>query len=536
MPTKNVVFSEITADLSASWTSLTVKTGEWVLFEQWMIATLEQMNADWKATAREVVLINNVSWNTITITRWYEQCVMNDLASPKEMWNTPQAFTTWARLSVYVSKALLNWVQTRLEQVNKPCNTQVYNDTMALNSCILNNCNDWRDKLIAKKACDCYNDKWFWSGCDWDCVMSWNVFLCANKEYEFNNLTIEEWACVRFEWQGVPTIRVKRVLCNMWVIDLRWWTFVWCCSKCDVYSWTSISNNADQSAYNAMCFGCWWAGWDWWCSWWNATASCGWDWWNAENGCYRVAPTPADWCNGWNGAEWDSCPRNNRQCWSGGWWWWVWLWNGWNGWHGASWSTSDSYSMDGWDAWAGWNGWIWWRWWDGWWNGGWYASWTPWRWWNWYIGWNAWFWNGWRDCMSSWNAVWWNGIIQGWKGSDHWRAFTNWWDWWCAINNMYWLLLYACEIINSNICAKGWIGWDWWCNAMPRSYARAGWAGWCWANWWKVFVWYFRDFQEWLVDVSGWEWWKGWASGDSALKWADWTPWTAWSFTKCKIF
>ena len=297
MPTNNIVFSHITANLSNSATSIAITSWEWALFTWWMIATIEQLNSDWKATAREVVLISWINWNTLSIVRWYEKCVMNDLASPKVLWNTPQTFTSWAKISVYISRALLNWVQTRLQQINCPCNTCVYNQALEVSSCVLNNCDDRRDKLLETKACCCYNDKWFWSWCDWDCTMSWNVFLCANREYEFNNLTIEEWACVRFEWQWVPTIRVKKCFCNMWVIDLRWWTFVWCCSATDVYSSTTVWNNADSTAYNSMCFWCWWIWWSWWCVWWNATSNCWWDWWNAQNWCAREPATCADWFN-----------------------------------------------------------------------------------------------------------------------------------------------------------------------------------------------------------------------------------------------
>lgn len=535
MPTNNVVFSELSADLSASATTLTVKSWEWSLFTMWMVATIEQLNAEKEATAREVVLISWISWNTLTIVRGYEKCVADDTASPKELDNTPLAFTSWARISVYVSRALLNGVQTRLQQVNCPCNTQVYNDTMATTNCVLNCCDAWRDKLLSTKACCCYNDKWFGSGCDWDCVITEDTFLCACKEYEFNNLTINQWVLVRFEWAGTPTIRVKRKFCNMWTIDLRWWTFVWACSETDVYTSTVIANNSDCASYNAMCFGCWWAGW-WGCAWWNATTGQWWDWWNATNGCYSVAPTCHDWFNGWNGAEWESCARNNRQCHSWWWGWWRYTWNWGNWWYWSSWSTSDNYSMDWWQWWAGGNGWIWWRWWDwGHWGNG-YASAPSWNWWNGYIGWDGWDVSWGRDCMHRWGTGnWWNWIIQWWKWWGSFKTWSRWWQWGNAINNMYGFRLYACEVWNCIICAKWWIWWAGGCNTMPASYTSWGWNWGCWANGWKVFIWYFRWIIEGTVDVSWWQWGCGWAACGSWNAGSPWADWTAGVKTICKI-
>ena len=357
MPTDNVVFSYLTADITSIDTTLNVTVWEWALFKQWEIATIEQLNSSWKVIAREVILIADIDWDELTVVRWTEECVVDDTASPKVMWNTPLDFTAWAKISVYVSKALLTWVQVRLSQINCPCNTCVYEQEMETTTCIANNCDIWRDALYQAKARCRYNDCWFWDWSLWDCVIDENTFLCANCDYNFKNLTICEWVLVRFEWQWVPRINVQRKFCNMWTIDLRGWTFVWACSKCDWLTGCSVWNNACQTCYNAMCYGCAWWAWAWsaWyenaCPWCNATIGCWWDWgcwgtwrWYTVRWCWKPiceycwvrepqpwwAWSPASWYNGWNGWNWwgwywDSYAWLSAYGCTAAWWWgWWW--------------------------------------------------------------------------------------------------------------------------------------------------------------------------------------------------------------------
>ena len=564
MPTNNVVFSEITANLTANATSITVKTGEGALFTQWMIATLEQLQADWKtATAREVVLISWISWDTLTLTRWYENCVMNDTASPKVLWNTKQAFTSWARISVYVSRALLNGVQTRLQQVNCPCNTCVYNQEMALTSCIANNCDDWRDALYKEKARRCYNDCWFWDWSLWDCVISEDAFLCANCNYNFKNLTICSWVLVRFRWAGTPRINVQRKFCNMWTIDLRWWDYVWACSKKDCITGCTVSNNYCSACYNAMWFGCGWAWWWWWycsgCNWWNATWSWWWAWWAwwdwyycyvSSRGCVEQwvidwwTWSPAEWYNWWRWGDWASNSMwgcnisSNRVWWGWGWWGWYLTWNWWNWWN--AWYNYKGH-VD-WIWWSGWNGWIFGRWWD--WGRWSYTcnscsyTWNHWwgNWWNWRMWWN--WWDTWcYSCWWSWTWWnWWKWVVCWWAWwySQHstWKA-GNWWD---AINNMYGLIIHACEYYNSCVEAQWWKWGNWWNAWWYQSWSNTWFAG-NWgngANGWKVSVVYVKLLQTWAININGWSWWAKWTwtHGD----WVAWSSWTAGRCKICKIF
>ena len=533
MPTNNVVFSDLIADLSASWTSATIKSWEWAMFEVWMIATIEQLNSEWKATAREVILINGITDNVLSITRWYEKCVQDDTATPKALWNTPKAFTTWARISVYVSKALLSGVQTRLQQVNCPCNTSVYNQALAMTNEIDSCCDNWRAKLYDKLSCKCWYSSVFGSWCDGDCVISWEVFLCANKTYEFNNLTINAWARVRFEWQWVPKIRVRNRFINNWIIDTRWWQCTWACSFSEQVTWTTISNLSTNWNPFAWWNGWWSAGdhcygdpgaWKPWCNgninWWWA----GWDacncWTDATCGC------PADWFNGWTG--WNGWWRTyTGWWWGGGWWWWWRFGNGWNWWRW--WAYRYDYWYNGWRWWNGWNAGYWWTGWN-WWDR--CSQWAYnfwWHWWNWYIWWNwtSW-WNG-----GCWVIQWWNGW---WAPSICWWSG---WKWWDAVNNTFWILLTARILDNSNgkICSKWWNGgngWNWnWSNCC--TWYTNWWQWWNGANGWCVIMIYWNSVKTWTIDVSWWSGWTWWCTYACHCREASGSNGTAWSYKVCKF-
>lgn len=548
MPTNNVVFSDLIADLSASWTSATIKAWEWELFSVWMIATIEQLNSEWKATAREVILINGITDNVLSITRWYEKCVQDDTASPKTLWNTPKAFTTWARISVYVSKALLNWVQTRLKQVNCPCNTSVYNQALAMTNWIDACCDFWWWKLYDKLACKCWLRNWvFWNGCDWDLVISqsdadecWFYYLCANHEYQFNNLTICEWVTVRFEKQWVPVIRVRNHFINKWVIDLRWWYCTWACSYSDDITWTTISNMSCD-----ICPNKWWAWGCWisrscacyrapWYPWCDGTDSCWWDGWNwapwEKATCWQCA-VGMNWGNGWRWA----C-RYYGWGWGGwGWggWWRYWKWgNGWVWWYTDQ-QTTWWYWGSGWNGWPRWTGWEWWAWWyTYWWNG-----WIWWPWWNWFIWWEWWY------CCCAW--VWGLWVLRWGKGWD--ASCIQWYSakWGNAVCNMFWLLLTARTFDNADwiICSRWWDWWDGWngnwsnCNTWYATWSQWG-NG---ADWWCSVIVYWNCISQWIIDNTKWKWWLwGWTyASEYCCSWrhrvSSWCDGNDWSCKICRF-
>ena len=243
---RNNATSKLTAWIWTTSTSVSITVWEWQLFINNSVATLESRNSDWNVVKREVVLISNVSWDTLTIERAYWPCVIDDTAEDKEMQAVAQSFSVWDTLSIYLSSEMIQDLYSPVWEIDEL-------------RCCINNCHDTRMQQVMNKICQCYWDISRWSWCDWDCVISWCVYLDASKEYQFNNLTICSWACVRFINSWLPKIHVKWTFINYWTIDLRWWCAVWNNSFTNCY-WT-ISNNYCASCYNVMCFGCWWKWW-----------------------------------------------------------------------------------------------------------------------------------------------------------------------------------------------------------------------------------------------------------------------------------
>lgn len=529
MPTDNIVFSHLTTDITSADTTIHITTWEGILFKQWEIATIEQLNSNWKVIAREVILIADIEDDELTIVRATEQCVIDDTASPKVLDNIPLDFTAWAKISVYVSRALLNWVQVKLSQVNCPCNTCVYEQALALDECFNNCCDYWRAKLYDKLACKCwYRCCVFGNGSDWDCVMSWNVYLQANRVYQFNNLTICSWACIRFEWQWVPQIRVRHCFINNGTIDMRWGQCTGACSLADDVSWQTISNSSCN--WCPRCWGvwgnsawdhCYWDPWKW-CTWSNWSASWWWAGWAGWSGCVWCA---ASWYNGWN--WWNGWWRTYSGWW--GWWGWGWGWRFGNGWNWWTWWAYIDYWYNGWTWWTWWNAGYWWTGWN-WWDrcGNWaYNYW--WAWWNWYVWWN---WTSWWN-WGLWVIQWWSGwtapSICWWSG----------WKGWDAVNNMFWLLLTARLFNNQNwkICSKWWQwwnGWNWnWSNCC--TWYTNWWRGWNGANWGCVIFIYWNCIKQWTIDVSWWSGWTWWCTYACHCREANWTNWTAWSYKVCRF-
>ena len=582
MPTNNVVFSELIADLSANWTSAIIKAWEWSLFEVWMIATIEQLSSDGKtATKREVVSITWITDNVLTITRWYEKCVQDDTATPKTLWNTAQAFTTWARISVYVSKALLNWVQTRIEQVNNPHLIQTECCRVTVCNRLMNSCDCWKQCIEVLNQ-QCFTNWWFGSWCDGDCVMTWNVYLCANRVYQFENLTICPWAVVRFEWQWVPQIKVYNKFINNWTIDTRaWFVKNCCCSKNVVYAWlnTCAKGCWDNANIVPWTFWTWWkwvpssrwcdtwTGREMWCPWCCASSStCWWAWWKWWDnyayccGCWKpwYEWCPASWENWWAWWSWrwyDMLTWWDKLGGGGWWWWWAWrFWNGWAWWNWATWWWSTwAWAYGGgwwwnwWNSWLRWHGGNWWQWWYGWPTTMWWHWWNG---WDWYTGWT--WWNGWTSARQSWwnTACWWTGgngwdwIVCWWRWWKPWYWCWWWqtgWNWWNAITNIYWLIMNVrCPSWNWKIVACWWYGWDG-ASACESGDWYIMWTGGNWwngADWWQVVYIY----QEWTPEqilVNGWAWWKWWCwkyycSAYCTWYWTDWCDWTAWNdWWKC---
>lgn len=474
---KNNLRSELTWSVSVLATSISITAWEWVLRENNMIACLEHYDDD-VCTKREIVKITAKNTDTFTITRWFAVCIMND--QTKQQWQWSQTFSAWDYLSLYLNKeireSLTVWITNNQDDI----------DTMtaritAPRNCINNNCQS------RKNAIDCaYVEKywwnaWFWTWSDGDCVIENDTFLCASCEYNFNNLTICPNATVRFCWSWVPTINVRNNFKNYWTIDMRapyiqaWNTQQ---TDCRLFNWCCVWNQTDSLTWIADV---WWL--YCWNGWWSQASS--WHWWN-----WWTCWTCYDWINWWN--WW-----TNWCSWTW-WWWWFWMWK-------------------------------WWNWWV------WNCSWWPW--WNWFY-----WWNWWNVCQRSrfnwWWWAWWTWVIRWW---DAWWwiwscDYTEMWNGWNAITNVYWLHLNARNIRNNCVNARWWDWWNWWwyCRTWTSWwYAPSWWNWWNGANWWQMMISYDCIHEQWCFDVSWWSWWKWWRikfTNESYCRYVqpDWTNWSDW--------
>lgn len=589
---KNNVVSKLTVWIWTTTTSISVTAWEWQLFINNSVATLESRNADWDVTKREIVLISNVSWNTLTVQRKFAPCVIDDTAQNKTKSATAQSFSVWDTISIYLSSEVIQELYAPTSELEALCN------------CICNNCDSWKQQIF-QKIYSCYGDYWFSCGCDWDCIIDWCVFLDASREYHFKNLTINQNACLRFVWEWVPRIHVLWQFINNWTIDLRWWEFVWVQSFTNNY-WT-ISNKTNQTEYDSMCFGCgwvwcnwrctycrrwwnWWnanAWWNWcwwccwkfyWCNWWN-WASERWAWWWWWTAIYKCNTTYVgcgcswnnwNWFNWWDWWDWATWGESSQyiMAWSSWWWWWGWYFtgNGWNWWNWNSNFNTDQTSR--------WNSpWYWWDWWNAWFFGRWWNWWIGenrksishcpsfkcserwwiwWNWWNWFEWWNGWAWitscclycnTTWRTCWWNWwmwVACWWNGwnvCFNLCEDVKNCKTYSKAWDWWNAITNMYALSLRAkCFCNNWMICWKWWNWWNWWSvyntdwQLITSWTCIIGWNWWKGWNWANIMIFYKCNQRTWSIECAWWTWWTKWTW---TTCWTNWANWTAWSLKFC---
>ena len=520
---KNNLRSELTANVGVLDTSISITSGEWILWENNMVACLEHYENE-ICTKREIIKITAKNNNTFTITRGFAVCIMNDQTKQQGQWS--QTFSVWDFLSLYLSKELWESISWNIAINENALQTMLWHIT-APETCINDNCLSRKNSIDSAYNTKYWWNAWFWNASDGDFVITtsdldehWYFYLGASREYNFNNLTICPGVTVRFLGSGVPTINVRNNFKNFGCIELKAW-FVSNSSQtdCRLERGCEICNgNTDRGLYQ---------GWRWWAGGWNWSQgqagspwsfTSGWAGWTGWQGCPW---NPADWMNGWKGGCW----KSSNNC-NGGWWWWGgggwWLyWNGgdwWDGWFNG---LSQTY---GWEWWKGWNSWLFGRAWNG--GAEWWAhSWNGWK------GGDGWDWRIGGDWYSVWSrtsdqaGVGWKWILQGWTGwSASWSYY--WWNGGDAITNVYWFHLNARNIWNNYVDARWWNGW----TGGATDYWQS-WNGWNGANGWQMIISYDTIHEQGCFDVRGgcggepWHvrrpscWWTSWSYGTPGSDW-----------------
>lgn len=112
--TENNSFSYLAIALSADATTLQVN--DWDIFPQnWpFILTLEHYDDDWNCVKREIVKATARDGNTLTVVRWFEQCVADDTANPKTLQQAQFNFVAWDSVSLTLTSELITDIQNEI--------------------------------------------------------------------------------------------------------------------------------------------------------------------------------------------------------------------------------------------------------------------------------------------------------------------------------------------------------------------------------------------------------------------------------------
>ena len=112
--TSNNVYSYLAIALSSNATTLQVN--DWDIFPtNWpFILTLEHYDDDWNCVKREIIKCTERDWNTLTIVRWFEQCVADDTANPKTLQQSPFNFVAWDSVSLTLTSELISDIQNEI--------------------------------------------------------------------------------------------------------------------------------------------------------------------------------------------------------------------------------------------------------------------------------------------------------------------------------------------------------------------------------------------------------------------------------------
>lgn len=120
---ENNVYSYLAIALSADAT--TMQVNDWDIFPNQypFLVTLEHYDADWNVVKREIVKCTDRDWNTITIVRWFETCVADDTANPKQLQQSPYNFVAGDSVSLTLTSWFITDVQDEITRQLNALNT-----------------------------------------------------------------------------------------------------------------------------------------------------------------------------------------------------------------------------------------------------------------------------------------------------------------------------------------------------------------------------------------------------------------------------
>lgn len=128
--TANNVVSFLTSAISSSSTNMIVN--DWWIFPTSFpyLLTIEQ-RTNWQTTVREIVKATAKTWNTITIERAVESCILDDSANPKSFSQVAHSFEANSIVSLSMTAWIMQDCQAWItDNTNAIANANDLLDTM----------------------------------------------------------------------------------------------------------------------------------------------------------------------------------------------------------------------------------------------------------------------------------------------------------------------------------------------------------------------------------------------------------------------
>ena len=173
---KNNVFAEIYAPISSLATTIQVKSWQGARFGNSFpqLLTIENFDSNWSVAKREIVKLTGVSWDYLTVVRWFAPCPPNDSANGQSQ--STFSFNADDKISMYIPKEIFDCIATS----------------------IIDLYDNWNDRVFV------YPNWWLniW-------ITAWNIRV-GNDEFEYPwwNATLNDNATnyVMIDWSGTISI------------------------------------------------------------------------------------------------------------------------------------------------------------------------------------------------------------------------------------------------------------------------------------------------------------------------------------------
>lgn len=223
---KNNVFWTIWTPISSLATTIQLETGQWARFAVGMLWTLEHIE-DNAVKKREIVLITNISWDSLTIIRKFAQCPSNDDANTQSQ--VSFSFDAGDTLSAYIDKE-------HFTQISKSINDLMDN---------------WNDRLRVSWTGWLNIKITEWNARVWtaEIYYAWWTATLIDNAINYVELTGAWQINVSTIWRDTKFVKLAKITTSWWEItNIEHW-------KMDTVGWVMSSSagfkNVSNCVYNS---------------------------------------------------------------------------------------------------------------------------------------------------------------------------------------------------------------------------------------------------------------------------------------------